>query len=761
MDVIATRRERVVLDLTDNLTPGLAKAAGAALALDKALDGINGDIGRTGRVAATAAPQIDRFGASATRAGNALDSFSGRTGVLLDLVLALGPAAVAAGAVAVPVVTTLASGFGAVGVAAIGTAVAFGGVGEALETMNKAHLEPTKENLKEAEDALRRLAPAAQDFVRQLDSMRELGMQIRDAGQQGLFPGLTDALVALERRGPDAVRIIEKINREVGDLARDGAESLAGPRWDDFFRMIERQAPRALDTMGRALGDVLHGVSEVMEAFAPTSQSGLSWIGDVADDFDKWATGLKGSKDFREFIRYVRQNGPELAETMGAVATAVVDIGQAAAPLSGPVLNAIEGIAKAVSTIAGSGFGDELMTAAIAMRMMSRVGPGVALATGALAPMATGRPGATRAGRPGATTGATRPSRTFTGGTLNSLPFAPLISSAMADTVEWLGVGERVGGDPNQLYFPALDRAGDFLGSKSGGPGGILGSKSVVEIQFEADQASQARVRAEIAKITARPYTASVELEDQRARRVAQGVHRMLDDVASQRPTPKIDADPAPATGKTNGVKRLLDEVGNKRPRPRIDAQDGASPVINRVSGLLAGLDGRTANTTITTTYVTRRVNEGTGAGFGASDFGVATGGTILPGGRVRRAAGGATVPNDGRGYRDYYPFMLAPGEEVISNRYGQADRHRSLLKAINANRLADGGTARAIAAGLRGGTSSGGGARGGGGGGDVVAVLAPGTRLVMETDLGPLMARVADRRMNAQGRWEREQGLD
>lgn len=30
----------------------------------------------------------------------------------------------------------------------------------------------------------------------------------------------------------------------------------------------------------------------------------------------------------------------------------------------------------------------------------------------------------------------------------------------------------------------------------------------------------------------------------------------------------------------------------------------------------------------------------------------------------------------------------------MISNRFGQADRHRSLLKAINANRLADGGTA-------------------------------------------------------------------
>jgi hypothetical protein len=36
---------------------------------------------------------------------------------------------------------------------------------------------------------------------------------------------------------------------------------------------------------------------------------------------------------------------------------------------------------------------------------------------------------------------------------------------------------------------------------------------------------------------------------------------------------------------------------------------------------------------------------------------------------------------------------MLAPGEEVISNRYGQADRHRPLLRKINAGGMADGGT--------------------------------------------------------------------
>lgn len=55
--------------------------------------------------------------------------------------------------------------------------------------------------------------------------------------------------------------------------------------------------------------------------------------------------------------------------------------------------------------------------------------------------------------------------------------------------------------------------------------------------------------------------------------------------------------------------------------------------------------------------------------------------------------ADGGTVLGQRQPYGDKVPTMLAPGEEVISNRRGQADRWRPLLKAINGNRLADGGT--------------------------------------------------------------------
>ncbi len=60
-------------------------------------------------------------------------------------------------------------------------------------------------------------------------------------------------------------------------------------------------------------------------------------------------------------------------------------------------------------------------------------------------------------------------------------------------------------------------------------------------------------------------------------------------------------------------------------------------------------------------------------------------------------SADGSTVPKTGKPYADRHLYLLADGEEVISNRRGQADRFRPLLKAINAGRLAVGGTAGAL----------------------------------------------------------------
>ena len=54
------------------------------------------------------------------------------------------------------------------------------------------------------------------------------------------------------------------------------------------------------------------------------------------------------------------------------------------------------------------------------------------------------------------------------------------------------------------------------------------------------------------------------------------------------------------------------------------------------------------------------------------------------------RSADGGTVPKTGLPYADRHPYLLADGERITSNRYGQVDKASHLLDLINAGKLTD-----------------------------------------------------------------------
>lgn len=130
-----------------------------------------------------------------------------------------------------------------------------------------------------------------------------------------------------------------------------------------------------------------------------------------------------------------------------------------------------------------------------------------------------------------------------------------------------------------------------------------------------------------------------------------------------------------PTKAMVEGIIAKAKELQRQDPSIKIRASDGASGVIAAVRGRLVALNGYVA-----TTYVR----------------------TVGIGAQTRRAlADGGTVHGAREPYGDKVLTYLAPGEEVTSNRYGQADRYRQVLRAINADlppltikaMLADGGT--------------------------------------------------------------------
>lgn len=272
----------------------------------------------------------------------------------------------------------LANQIGIAGVAMGTLMVGFQGFGDALEAVNKARLDPTVENIAAANQALQQIPPSAREAVTYVASLRDEWKRLRTAAADGIFPGMVDGLDALvDGRLADGERILGAIGRTLGSIARDGGESLASGRWDSFFDMLATEGPTTLRGLTDALGNLAHAGAATWEAFTPLNRDFTDWLVDATAKIDQAASGLKGSAGMDAFIDYVRTAGPQVAETLGAIATAVLKIGVAAAPLGGPVLAAIEGIADATSAIAGSDAGTALITLAAGYVAVSRAMRGV------------------------------------------------------------------------------------------------------------------------------------------------------------------------------------------------------------------------------------------------------------------------------------------------------------------------------------------------------------------------------------------------
>lgn len=314
---------------------------------------------------------FQRLSAAAVSGSSDIDKFSGRLGLLLKAATVLGPALIPIGAVGIPAVAGLANQFGFAAVAA-GTAVlAFQGIGDALTAVGENAIEPTAENLEKAREALKGLSPAGRDLVWQLQEMKPLFESLRNTAAEGLFPGVISGFESLERLAPRANAIIEEISQTLGGIFAEGADSLASDRWAGFFDMLEREARPTLTDLASTIGSFAHGLGELWQAFAPLNRSFGSWMADVANSFDDWATGLAQTEGFEEFVAYIRENGPLVADATVAIANAILQIVEAAAPLGGPVLKAITALADAIATVADSPLGTPIAAAVTAMSALS------------------------------------------------------------------------------------------------------------------------------------------------------------------------------------------------------------------------------------------------------------------------------------------------------------------------------------------------------------------------------------------------------
>lgn len=354
---MATRRERVVLELEDQFSSPMARSAAATALLNKELNSLSKDSVQTRRNTRAIGSEIDGLGRSSVRAEREVDRLSGRMRILADVGAALGPGLVPISAVALPAITGLAA---SLGFAAVGTGVlvtAFQGMGEALTDLNDAALDPTAENLEKAQASLDALSPSAQDFAKQLRVLMPALNDLQELAAEGVLPGFSDGLEGALTRLPAVERLVTSFSTALGDIGDNLGEAIEAGRVDEFLAFLAEEGPDALEDFGAIVGQTSLGLANLWMAFTPLNDDFSTFLVESTADFEEWTRGLAETDGFQEFVDYVRTNGPQVADTLSAIGSAAVQIVQAVAPLGGPSLRVLEAVAETVGDIADSELG--------------------------------------------------------------------------------------------------------------------------------------------------------------------------------------------------------------------------------------------------------------------------------------------------------------------------------------------------------------------------------------------------------------------
>jgi ABC-type transporter Mla subunit MlaD len=294
--------------------------------------------------------------------------------MLIRAGIALGPALIPTLAAATPAAFGLAAGLAAAATGGAVAALALNGVGDALSALNDYQLDPTADNLEKVEQAMAQLSPAAQEFSLFLQDLRPELQGLQDIAAEGALPGFQEGIDDIMTGLPVFERLVDNTASALGRLAADAGQAFRDdPFWMEFTRFIADEAGPTLETYGRIFANFGKMAGGVIMAFDPLADDFNASLLGISQRLAEWGTNLGDSSGFREFTDYIRDAGPQVWDTLGSIANALIQLVQAAAPLGGPTLQIISAIADTIGAIADSPIGPVLIGVASGLSAIASI----------------------------------------------------------------------------------------------------------------------------------------------------------------------------------------------------------------------------------------------------------------------------------------------------------------------------------------------------------------------------------------------------
>ncbi|WP_411953237.1 hypothetical protein ACKXGF_07770 [Alkalibacillus sp. S2W] len=135
--------------------------------------------------------------------------------------------------------------------------------------------------------------------------------------------------------------LIQSSVKTVSDLMASFNENLGSSDVMNFFTWLNETGAGYLKTFAKAVGNFAVGLMNMLVGFDPLAKSFSEGFLDMSEKFRQWASTLENNEAFQKFLTYVQEQGPKVLNLIGNLATFLVNLGVAMAPLGEKILSLV------------------------------------------------------------------------------------------------------------------------------------------------------------------------------------------------------------------------------------------------------------------------------------------------------------------------------------------------------------------------------------------------------------------------------------
>lgn len=310
------------------------------------------------RAAQSAAREVDNVGDEAQT--SAL-----KIGLIATALVALTAVGSAAIAPLVAGILGLGASFAAagIGVAAFG-AVSISVLGQLFEKADEvakieekiANADTAKEKLaaqKELAAVYDSMSNSQRNALKQLQEFKSFWGDFTKQFENPIFDAFNQGLKLTQATLTNLAPTIGNVSAVFTQLLEELNKYMSGGGLNSFFEWLSTTASSSLYNWAHIFGNTFTGIFELLQAFTPLGQEMEQGLLSLTEKFKTWAASVGESQGFKDFIEYVKTNGPILMETLGNIVNFIVDVGVALAPLGEKLLGLLNDFTNFLATSEG------------------------------------------------------------------------------------------------------------------------------------------------------------------------------------------------------------------------------------------------------------------------------------------------------------------------------------------------------------------------------------------------------------------------